>query len=90
ISNIKPTLPHPCFLVSHSYSERVWICPAGTPERNTVCEKCPPGYYSSTSSSTEPCIPHRNCTQLGLKTVRPGTATQDILWKQLCTVYLQP
>uniref|UniRef100_A0A673FRY7 TNFR-Cys domain-containing protein n=1 Tax=Sinocyclocheilus rhinocerous TaxID=307959 RepID=A0A673FRY7_9TELE len=49
------------------------------PLLNTVCEKCSPGYFSSTSSSTEPCIPHRNCTQLGLKTVRPGTATQDTL-----------
>uniref|UniRef100_A0A673FMH3 TNF receptor superfamily member 11b n=1 Tax=Sinocyclocheilus rhinocerous TaxID=307959 RepID=A0A673FMH3_9TELE len=51
----------------------------GTPERNNLCEKCSQGYFSSTSSTTEPCIPHRNCTQLGLKTVRPGTATQDTL-----------
>ncbi|XP_056113688.1 tumor necrosis factor receptor superfamily member 11B-like isoform X2 [Rhinichthys klamathensis goyatoka] len=51
----------------------------GTPERNTVCEKCPQGYFSSTSSSTEPCMPHRDCTQLGLKTVRLGTTTQDTL-----------
>ncbi|XP_042609733.1 tumor necrosis factor receptor superfamily member 11B-like [Cyprinus carpio] len=51
----------------------------GTPERNTLCEKCSQGYFSSTSSTTEPCIPHRNCTQLGLKTVRPGTATHDAL-----------
>ncbi|XP_077063291.1 tumor necrosis factor receptor superfamily member 11B-like isoform X2 [Siphateles boraxobius] len=51
----------------------------GTPERNTVCEKCPQGYFSSTSSSTEPCMPHRDCSQLGLKTVRLGTTTQDTL-----------
>ncbi|XP_051574834.1 tumor necrosis factor receptor superfamily member 11B-like [Myxocyprinus asiaticus] len=51
----------------------------GTPERDSVCEKCPQGYFSSRSSSTEPCLPLRDCTLLGLKTFRPGTATQDTL-----------
>ncbi|XP_072535073.1 tumor necrosis factor receptor superfamily member 11B-like [Salminus brasiliensis] len=49
----------------------------GTPESDTVCEKCPPGFFSSVASATEPCQPHRDCFQLGLKTLRPGTATQD-------------
>ncbi|XP_056617649.1 tumor necrosis factor receptor superfamily member 11B-like [Triplophysa dalaica] len=51
----------------------------GTPDRDAVCERCPSGYFSSTSSSTEPCVPHRDCSQLGLKTFRSGTATQDTL-----------
>ncbi|XP_051999237.1 tumor necrosis factor receptor superfamily member 11B-like [Xyrauchen texanus] len=51
----------------------------GTPERDTVCEKCPQGYFSSTSSFIEPCLPHRDCTRMGLKTLIAGTATQDTL-----------
>ncbi|XP_052003216.1 tumor necrosis factor receptor superfamily member 11B-like [Xyrauchen texanus] len=51
----------------------------GTPERDSVCEKCPQGYFSSRSSSTELCLPLRDCTRLGLKTFRAGTATQDTL-----------
>ncbi|XP_065102356.2 tumor necrosis factor receptor superfamily member 11B-like [Paramisgurnus dabryanus] len=51
----------------------------GTPERDTECERCPQGYFSSTSSSTDPCIPHRDCSAIGLKTFRSGTATQDTL-----------
>ncbi|XP_007256891.3 tumor necrosis factor receptor superfamily member 11B isoform X1 [Astyanax mexicanus] len=49
----------------------------GTPESDTVCEKCPQGFFSSVASATEPCLPHRDCSRLGLKTLRPGTATQD-------------
>ncbi|KAM4633649.1 tumor necrosis factor receptor superfamily member 11B-like isoform 2-T2 [Polymixia lowei] len=51
----------------------------GTPETDTVCERCPPGYFSSGGSSTEPCLPHRNCTDLGLKTLRQGTSAMDSL-----------
>ncbi|XP_030639102.1 tumor necrosis factor receptor superfamily member 11B-like [Chanos chanos] len=49
----------------------------GTPISDTVCEKCPLGHYSSMSSTTEACVPHRNCTQLGLKTLHAGSATED-------------
>ncbi|KAI4873997.1 hypothetical protein NFI96_032074 [Prochilodus magdalenae] len=51
----------------------------GTPDSDTVCEKCPQGFFSSVESPTEPCQPHRDCSQLGLKTLKPGTATQDAL-----------
>ncbi|XP_018618239.1 tumor necrosis factor receptor superfamily member 11B-like isoform X1 [Scleropages formosus] len=49
----------------------------GTPESDTVCKRCPRGYFSSVVSATEPCLPHQNCSRLGLRTTRPGTATQD-------------
>uniref|UniRef100_A0AAZ3QM69 TNFR-Cys domain-containing protein n=1 Tax=Oncorhynchus tshawytscha TaxID=74940 RepID=A0AAZ3QM69_ONCTS len=50
---------------------------------------CPPGFgvtalgcqglFSSRMSASEPCVPHRNCSELGLKTLRPGTPTQNTL-----------
>ncbi|XP_026881371.2 tumor necrosis factor receptor superfamily member 11B-like [Electrophorus electricus] len=49
----------------------------GTPDSDTVCEECRPGFFSSMTSATEPCQHHRNCSQLGLKTARPGSSAQD-------------
>lgn len=51
----------------------------GTPASDTACVRCPPGHFSVGGSSTEPCLPHRNCTDLGLKTLRQGTSTSDSL-----------
>ncbi|XP_028326780.1 tumor necrosis factor receptor superfamily member 11B-like [Gouania willdenowi] len=68
------------FCITHS------TCPpgsgvsaVGTPISDTVCERCPDGYFSPGSSSTKPCHPHRNCSELGLKTLRWGTSTSDSL-----------
>ncbi|CAL8289583.1 unnamed protein product [Merluccius merluccius] len=49
----------------------------GTPESDTVCERCPPGHFSSRSSPTEPCWAHRNCSALGLKLLRAGSTSSD-------------
>ncbi|KAJ8353832.1 hypothetical protein SKAU_G00213990 [Synaphobranchus kaupii] len=49
----------------------------GTPVSDTLCEKCPEGYFSSAESATEQCAPQRACSELGLRTLHPGTATQD-------------
>lgn len=46
---------------------------------DTVCERCPVGHFSASDSSTEPCQPHRNCSNLGFKTLRWGTSTTDSL-----------
>ncbi|XP_062387506.1 tumor necrosis factor receptor superfamily member 11B-like [Sardina pilchardus] len=51
----------------------------GTPESDTACKACPEGYYSSVSSASEPCVPHRNCSMLGYKTLQRGTSTQDVV-----------
>ncbi|KAF3691713.1 Tumor necrosis factor receptor superfamily member 11B [Channa argus] len=51
----------------------------GTPVSDTVCERCPAGHFTTGGSSTEPCHPHRNCSDLGLKTLKWGTATSDSL-----------
>lgn len=49
----------------------------GTPSRNTQCQPCPPGTFSASSSSSEQCQPHRNCTALGLVLNVPGSASHD-------------
>nr|XP_015804572.2 tumor necrosis factor receptor superfamily member 11B [Nothobranchius furzeri] len=51
----------------------------GTPVSDTVCERCPDGYFSTGSSPADPCQPHRNCSDSGLKTLRWGTSTSDSL-----------
>ncbi|XP_067832390.1 tumor necrosis factor receptor superfamily member 6B-like [Heptranchias perlo] len=52
---------------------------AGTPYTDTICVKCPPGYFSSVSSTTAQCKSHTNCTELGLKLDIFGTAWHDNL-----------
>uniref|UniRef100_A0A669F7I7 TNFR-Cys domain-containing protein n=1 Tax=Oreochromis niloticus TaxID=8128 RepID=A0A669F7I7_ORENI len=34
----------------------------GTQQTNTVCEKCPAGYFSSSSSAVDLCVKHQECT----------------------------
>ncbi|XP_010720669.1 tumor necrosis factor receptor superfamily member 6B isoform X1 [Meleagris gallopavo] len=68
------------FCVQHS------VCPPGSgvvklgsPFENTQCHVCPRGSFSSSSSSTEPCRQHQNCTQLGKETNVPGNQYHDTL-----------
>ncbi|XP_069351697.1 tumor necrosis factor receptor superfamily member 6B [Eulemur rufifrons] len=51
----------------------------GTPGQNTQCQPCPPGTFSASSSSSEHCQPHRNCTALGLALNVPGSPSHDAL-----------
>uniref|UniRef100_A0A667Z557 TNF receptor superfamily member 11b n=1 Tax=Myripristis murdjan TaxID=586833 RepID=A0A667Z557_9TELE len=68
------------FCIKHSVcSPGYGVVALGTPESDTKCEPCPPGHFSSGSSSTEPCLPHRNCTDSSLKTLRQGTSTMNTL-----------
>ncbi|KAK2844322.1 hypothetical protein Q5P01_010981 [Channa striata] len=66
------------FCIAHSTcSPGHGVTALGTPVSDTVCERCPAGHFSAGGSSTEPCHPHRNCSDLGLKTLKWGTATSD-------------
>ncbi|KAK2844323.1 hypothetical protein Q5P01_010982 [Channa striata] len=35
----------------------------GTRQTDTVCERCPEGFFSSSSSALEPCVKHQECAQ---------------------------
>lgn len=49
----------------------------GTPERNTVCKRCPDGFFSNETSSKAPCRKHTNCSAFGLLLTQKGNATHD-------------
>ncbi|KAM9852678.1 tumor necrosis factor receptor superfamily member 11B-like [Aulostomus maculatus] len=68
------------FCITHSTCPPGYgVAALGTPVSDTVCERCPAGHFSTGGSSTEPCQPHTNCTDLGLKTLRWGSSTSDSL-----------
>ncbi|MBN3306085.1 TR11B factor, partial [Amia calva] len=51
----------------------------GTAYKDTLCEKCPSGYFSSKTLGHLSCVKHTNCTTLGLKQVLQGTAWHNSL-----------
>ncbi|XP_027709847.1 LOW QUALITY PROTEIN: tumor necrosis factor receptor superfamily member 11B [Vombatus ursinus] len=55
------------------------VVQAGTPERNTICKRCPDGFFSNETSSKAPCRKHTNCSALGLQMASKGNATHDNL-----------
>ncbi|KAI5279822.1 tumor necrosis factor receptor superfamily member 6B isoform X2 [Manis pentadactyla] len=55
------------------------VAAPGTPRQNTQCQPCPPGTFSASSSPSEQCQPHRNCTALGLALNVPGSSSHDAL-----------
>ncbi|XP_013869691.1 tumor necrosis factor receptor superfamily member 11B [Austrofundulus limnaeus] len=68
------------FCIAHSPCPPGYgVTAAGTPVSDTVCGRCPDGHFSSSSSSSELCQPHRNCSDFGLKTLKWGTSTSDSL-----------
>ncbi|XP_026149146.1 tumor necrosis factor receptor superfamily member 11B isoform X1 [Mastacembelus armatus] len=68
------------FCITHSTCPSGYgVSALGTPVSDTMCERCPAGHFSTSSSSTEPCQPHTNCSDLGLKTLTWGTSTSDSL-----------
>ncbi|XP_068425645.1 tumor necrosis factor receptor superfamily member 11B-like [Clinocottus analis] len=68
------------FCITHSTCPPGYGATAlGTPVSDTMCERCPAGYFSSGDSATEACQRQRNCSDLGLKTLRWGTSTSNSL-----------
>lgn len=62
------------------FGKRVLNClvfSVGTPERNTVCKRCPDGFFSNETSSKAPCRKHTNCSAFGLLLTQKGNATHD-------------
>ncbi|XP_066479409.1 tumor necrosis factor receptor superfamily member 11B [Tiliqua scincoides] len=53
------------------------VAQQGTPESDTICERCPKGYFSNETSPEEACHKYTNCSSLGLIMVRKGDATRD-------------
>ncbi|XP_064023581.1 tumor necrosis factor receptor superfamily member 6B [Pogoniulus pusillus] len=51
----------------------------GTPFENTQCHVCPRGFFSASSSSTQPCQPHQDCEQQGMVTNVQGNQYHDTL-----------
>lgn len=49
----------------------------GTPESDTVCKRCPEGFFSNVTSSKAACQKHTNCSSLGFKIALKGNAVRD-------------
>lgn len=49
----------------------------GTPESDTVCERCPEGFFSNETSSKAACLKHTNCSALGFKIALKGNEVRD-------------
>ncbi|XP_032079038.1 tumor necrosis factor receptor superfamily member 11A isoform X2 [Thamnophis elegans] len=50
-------------------------------DKNTVCVRCPTGYFSNVSSATDPCKSWTNCTALGTEEKIPGNTWSDAVCK---------
>lgn len=50
----------------------------GTPTKDTVCEKCSKGYFSSTSSALDTCVKHQDCSS-GSVMLLQGSAFHDTI-----------
>ncbi|OXB82968.1 UNVERIFIED_CONTAM: hypothetical protein H355_009878 [Colinus virginianus] len=53
------------------------VAQPGTPESDTVCKRCPEGFFSNETSSKAVCQKHTNCSALGFKLALKGNAVRD-------------
>ncbi|KAM4608048.1 tumor necrosis factor receptor superfamily member 6B [Discoglossus pictus] len=60
------------------------VAQEGTPDSDTKCVQCPPGTFSETSSESQRCQPHQDCSDIGLHVNVPGTLYHNTL----CTTCL--
>ncbi|XP_006130840.1 tumor necrosis factor receptor superfamily member 11B [Pelodiscus sinensis] len=49
----------------------------GTPESDTICKRCPEGFFSDETSSKATCQKHTNCSALGHTIVLKGNALRN-------------
>ncbi|XP_042278605.1 tumor necrosis factor receptor superfamily member 6B-like [Thunnus maccoyii] len=67
------------FCMAHSECEPgEGVKTKGTSELDTVCEKCPDGYFSSSSSATESCVKQQECP-CGQTVLLPGSIYHNTL-----------
>lgn len=64
-------------LSSHVIECIFFLVFTGTPESDTVCKRCPEGFFSNETSSKAVCQKHTNCSALGFKTALKGNAVRD-------------
>lgn len=55
------------------------VLQTGTAYEDSTCETCRPGFFSSHSSRTEPCLHHQQCSDQGMEVNVPGNKYQDTL-----------
>jgi len=48
----------------------------GTSQKDTVCEECPEGYFSNSSSAIDSCVKHQECAN-GEFVLLPGSSFHD-------------
>ncbi|CAB1320941.1 unnamed protein product [Coregonus sp. 'balchen'] len=51
----------------------------GTPQQDTECVQCQPGFYSDVSSAKATCVAHSNCQAGGLRVVLKGQSWHNTL-----------
>uniref|UniRef100_A0A665SWX7 TNFR-Cys domain-containing protein n=2 Tax=Echeneis naucrates TaxID=173247 RepID=A0A665SWX7_ECHNA len=67
------------FCVRHSECEAgQGVVTTGTPKTDTVCEWCPEGFFSNSSSALETCAKHQECAT-GETALLPGSVYQDTI-----------
>ncbi|XP_019219868.1 tumor necrosis factor receptor superfamily member 11B isoform X1 [Oreochromis niloticus] len=65
------------FCIRHTECGRGYgVQTKGTQQTNTVCEKCPAGYFSSSSSAVDLCVKHQECSS-GQSVLLTGSAYSD-------------
>ncbi|KAM3873469.1 tumor necrosis factor receptor superfamily member 6B-like [Diretmus argenteus] len=51
----------------------------GSPQTNTVCEKCVDGHFSNSSSALDSCVKHQECSSSGQRVLLTGSAFHDVM-----------
>uniref|UniRef100_U3IQD3 TNF receptor superfamily member 11b n=1 Tax=Anas platyrhynchos platyrhynchos TaxID=8840 RepID=U3IQD3_ANAPP len=65
------------------------VAQPGTPESDTVCKRCPEGFFSNVTSSKAACQKHTNCSALGFKIALKGNAVRDNVCQENTDTSLQ-
>ncbi|KAM8966817.1 tumor necrosis factor receptor superfamily member 11B [Pelodytes ibericus] len=71
------------FCVSHTKCPLGYgVVKLGTPDTDTVCEKCPKGMFSNVTSARAGCQRHKECNKWGVRTVTRGDSQSDTVCQE--------